>query len=151
MKEREIEIIKLMCQFNLNSSKVAQNMFLHRNSVEYHIKQIKKKYQLDPHNYYDLIKLEQIADGKVSAEMGDKEIFCKYCGKKITEKNRKTFCSDNCKTKFAMQRSYPKKKKCIECEYSEKEEGTNRYLCKKTGKIVISVTGAINKNASVCQ
>lgn len=151
MKEREIEIIKLMCQFNLNSSKVAKNMFLHRNSVEYHIKQIKKKYQLDPHNYYDLIKLEQIADGKMDIGVVDKEIFCKYCGKKITERNRKSFCSDICKTKDAIQRNYEKKKKCIECEHSVKEGETKRYLCNKTGKIVISVTGAINKNAFACK
>ncbi len=91
MKEREIEIIKLMCQFNLNSSKVAQNMYLHRNSVEYHIKQIKKKYQLDPHNYYDLIKLEQIADGKISVEMGIRKSFASIAEKKLLKKIEKHF------------------------------------------------------------
>lgn len=67
MKEIEIEIIDKMCECSMNVSNVAKELYMHRNSIVYQLKNIKDKYGLDPCCFWDLIKLSQIA-GVVAKE-----------------------------------------------------------------------------------
>ena len=48
---------------NMNGTKKADTFFLHRNTVEYRLKRIKAETKLDPKNFFDLVKLVQMAGG----------------------------------------------------------------------------------------
>lgn len=60
MRKQEIEIIKSMCECDMNISEVARKSHYHRNNIVYWIEQIEKKYKLDPRCFYDLVKLQEI-------------------------------------------------------------------------------------------
>lgn len=61
--DREAEVVRMMCACDMNVSRAAEKMYMHRNSVVYYIGKIQKKYGLDPCCYQDLKKLEQMAEG----------------------------------------------------------------------------------------
>lgn len=46
----------------MNISKTAKKLFLHRNTVTYHLYRIRKVTGLDPYNFYDLVKLMKLAE-----------------------------------------------------------------------------------------
>lgn len=68
MTQTEIEVIKNMCEHSLSIQKVAKVMFMHRNTIVYHIERIKEKYGLNPKCYKDLKKLEQIVNSEIEVE-----------------------------------------------------------------------------------
>ena len=41
-------------------SRTASDLCYHRNAIEYHLTRVKREIGLDPHNFYDLIKLVDI-------------------------------------------------------------------------------------------
>lgn len=61
MDEKQREIIIAMADHNMSIQKVADALYRHRNTVDYHIGCIRKKYGLDPRNFYDLCKLLEMA------------------------------------------------------------------------------------------
>lgn len=57
LDERDAEIILALAHNNMNVSDTARDMFMHRNSICYHITKVKRVTGLDPMNFYDLHKL----------------------------------------------------------------------------------------------
>ena len=51
------EIIKGMADHNLNISAVAREIYLHKNTVEYHIKKVQHETGLNARKFYDLAEL----------------------------------------------------------------------------------------------
>lgn len=60
MNPKEKEIIKNLCDYDMNVSQVSRVMGLHRNTVMWHIEVIKRKTKLDPMRFYDLVKLREM-------------------------------------------------------------------------------------------
>ena len=50
-------------KYGMRLSETARRLIFHRNTVQYHLDQVKKKTGLDPHNFYDLVKLVQALEG----------------------------------------------------------------------------------------
>ena len=61
MTERMAEIIVALADNDLNVSAVADNLYMDRNTVYYHIDKIRKQLGKDPTKFYDLCKLFPIA------------------------------------------------------------------------------------------
>lgn len=60
------EIIKGMADNNMNMNAVAKNLYVHRNTVEYHIEKVKRETGLNARKFYDLAELlARIDKGKV--------------------------------------------------------------------------------------
>lgn len=60
MNASEKELIEKMRECDMNVTKVAKAMYMHRNTVMYHIGKIKKKTKLAPMRFYDLVKLWEV-------------------------------------------------------------------------------------------
>lgn len=61
MDERDAEIVLALADHNMNTSETARVGYMHRNTVLYHIRKIKRETGLDPTNFYDLCKLVKMA------------------------------------------------------------------------------------------
>ena len=57
MNSTDKEVILALADNNMNISAAANSLFMHRSTVEYHIKRIKQITGLDAKNFYDLTKL----------------------------------------------------------------------------------------------
>lgn len=55
--ERARKVILTLADANLNVNETARRLFMHRNSVEYHIEKVKRNTGLDPTKFHDLCKL----------------------------------------------------------------------------------------------
>ena len=65
LTERNKEIILALAECNMNQSEVSRVKYLHINTVIFHIQKIRENTGLDPKNFYDLIKLVEMAkDGE---------------------------------------------------------------------------------------
>lgn len=60
LSDRQIEIIIAMAECNMHPYGVGRKLYLHPNTVLYHLEEIKRKTGLDPSNFFDLIKLFRI-------------------------------------------------------------------------------------------
>ena len=60
MDKRDAEVILALADNNMNESKTARVLYMHRNSIVYHTRKVKKVTGLDPTNFYDLHKLVQM-------------------------------------------------------------------------------------------
>ena len=65
MDERDVQIILAMAENDMYVSKVAEAMFMHYNTVVYHIHKIQKITGLDPRRFYDLCKLVQMVGERI--------------------------------------------------------------------------------------
>ena len=83
MNKREVEIIKILCECNMNVLETSRRMYMHHNSIAYHIDKIKRKYGLDPRCFRDLVRLDEMANEAI--ENPEKEIapLCIWCGLEI--------------------------------------------------------------------
>jgi DNA-binding PucR family transcriptional regulator len=61
MTELQKEIILTFALCDMNVSKTARKLYIHRNTVMFHFDKVKEKTGLDPHNFYDLIALVKMA------------------------------------------------------------------------------------------
>lgn len=68
MNEIDAEIILALADNNMNESETARMLYMHRNTVVYHIGKVKKLTGLDPTNFYDLYKLAQMARERIEGE-----------------------------------------------------------------------------------
>ena len=66
MDERDVKIILALADNRMNVSSVAVALFMHRNTVVYHIEKIKRITGLDPTDFHDLCKLVQMVRGMES-------------------------------------------------------------------------------------
>jgi DNA-binding PucR family transcriptional regulator len=45
----------------MNVCAAARRLYTHRNTLEYHLSKVKEETELDPHVFYDLVRLVEIA------------------------------------------------------------------------------------------
>lgn len=61
MKEKltdiDVQVILGFADNNMNVSETSRSLFMHRNTVVYHLDKVKRKTGLDPLNFYDLMEL----------------------------------------------------------------------------------------------
>lgn len=57
MTEQEAKVILALADSNMSRSAAAARLYLHRNTVEYHIAKIKNKTGLDAKRFYELYEL----------------------------------------------------------------------------------------------
>lgn len=62
LNEFEKSLIRSMAKNDMNSSRVSREIYMHRNTVCYHLDAIEKKTGLSPRKFYDLIELLEIAN-----------------------------------------------------------------------------------------
>lgn len=61
MTDIQKTIVKAFAENNMNTEAAAKKTFRHRNSVYVHLNLIQRKTGLDPRNFFDLIKLYEMA------------------------------------------------------------------------------------------
>ena len=64
----QAEIIVELAKNNLNMTTTAKAMFMHRNNISYHIRQIRRNTGLNPLDFYDLNELLVKAQAVLSQE-----------------------------------------------------------------------------------
>lgn len=57
MTQIDIEVILALVDSNMNTSRAARRMYVHRNTVDYHIVKIRNETGLNPKEFRDLAKL----------------------------------------------------------------------------------------------
>ena len=62
MTNLQKEVILTFASCGMNVSKTSRKMYIHRNSIMYHLNKIKENTGLDPQDFYDLIVLVKIAE-----------------------------------------------------------------------------------------
>ena len=60
MDERDVEIILALADNNMNESETSRALYMHRNTVIYRLRKVKRLTGLDPMNFHDLCKLVQM-------------------------------------------------------------------------------------------
>lgn len=69
MTKTQAEIILKLAKNNINAAATAREMFMHRNTVDYHIRMVYRNTGLNPLNFYDLTALlheaTTVLEGKV--------------------------------------------------------------------------------------
>lgn len=62
MSELQKEVILTFASCNMNVCATSRRLYIHRNTIEYHLGKVKEETGLDPHNFYDLTTLVKIAE-----------------------------------------------------------------------------------------
>ena len=57
LTDQNIKCVLGFAENNMKASETARSMYFTRNSVIYHLNQVKEKTGLNPYNFYDLMKL----------------------------------------------------------------------------------------------
>ena len=73
LSDADKEIILTLADNNMNISSTAKSLFMHRNTVVYHLGKVKKVTGLDPMNFYDLIKLVSLINPQ---KLREEELLC---------------------------------------------------------------------------
>lgn len=60
----DIVFIRALAEENLNMTRAAKNISYSYNTVAWHRKRIKENTGLDPCNFYDMVKLLKMIDGR---------------------------------------------------------------------------------------
>ena len=55
------EVVLAIAECNMNVSEAVRRIYRHRQTVEYHCRQMIELYGLDPRNFYDLVMLVEMA------------------------------------------------------------------------------------------
>ena len=63
LTDLDVQVILAFAENNMNASQTSNSLFMHRNTVVYHLDKVKRKTGLDPCNFYDLMKLIEIERG----------------------------------------------------------------------------------------
>jgi DNA-binding PucR family transcriptional regulator len=53
----QAEVIKILAKNSINAAATARELFMHRNTVDYHIRMIYRNTGLNPLDFYDLCEL----------------------------------------------------------------------------------------------
>jgi carbohydrate diacid regulator len=61
MDERDALIVIALADHRMNIAEAARVLYMHRNTVVYHIQKIRQNTGLDPLNFYDLYELVKMA------------------------------------------------------------------------------------------
>lgn len=62
MTKIDIEVIQALADCDMNASSAARKMYVHLNTVAYHITKIQKETGLNPRKFRDLVKLLEMVD-----------------------------------------------------------------------------------------
>lgn len=73
LTELDWRLVLALADNNMNETEVARSVYMHRNTVCYHLRKVKALTGLDPMRFYDLIKLVQIAKHIVGCDEGGGE------------------------------------------------------------------------------
>lgn len=57
MDRTDIKVLKTLADSNLNITECARKLYMHRNTVVYHVNRIYKETNLNPIKFYDMCKL----------------------------------------------------------------------------------------------
>lgn len=68
MNKEDAHIVMAMANHNMNVTDVARAIFLHRNTVLYHLDKVKRQTGLDPRRFYDLVELVKMAQEVLNDE-----------------------------------------------------------------------------------
>lgn len=68
MDSRDANIILALAGNRMNVSDAARKLYMHRNTVIYHINKVKKRTGFDPLDFYDLVKLVIVARSVLGEE-----------------------------------------------------------------------------------
>ena len=79
LTDTDIAVVIEFANNDMNASETANKLYLHRNSVTYHLNKVKRVTDLSPFRFYDLIQLLQI--------LGVLTITCSYFKKQEGEVN----------------------------------------------------------------
>lgn len=60
LSDIDISIIEQMCECDMNRKRVAKAVYMHRNTVDYHIFGIKEQTGYDIRKYHDLVTLSNM-------------------------------------------------------------------------------------------
>ena len=69
LTEVDKEIIVALAYCNMNESEVSRKLYMHRNTVVYHVDRVKRLTGLDPMNFFDLHKLVTMVKGVTDQTM----------------------------------------------------------------------------------
>lgn len=61
MNKVDAEIILALASYDMNTNKVARQLFMNRNTVVYHLDKVYRQTGLNPRKFYDLIELVKLA------------------------------------------------------------------------------------------
>lgn len=61
MNKKDAHIVMAMANHNMNVTDVARAIFVHRNTVLYHLGKVKQQTGLDHRRFYDLVELVKMA------------------------------------------------------------------------------------------
>ncbi len=64
----QAEIITKLAKNNINAAATAREMFMHRNTIDYHIRMVYRNTGLNPLNFYDLNQLLRKATAVLEGE-----------------------------------------------------------------------------------
>ena len=64
MTEFELKVVKMIADCDMSLQKAANKLYVHRNTLTYHIKKIKQRTGLDARRFYDLLKLLEFVSEK---------------------------------------------------------------------------------------
>ena len=84
LTDREKKILEAYANNNMSLGKTAKALYYHKNTVLYHLKRIREKYELNPNNFYDLcklfgyVKVEDVTDINDGCKSED-VVYCKDC------------------------------------------------------------------------
>lgn len=70
MTKTQAEVIVKLAKNNINAAATAREMFMHRNTVDYHIRMIYRNTGRNPLNFYDLLTLLSDAESCLGMEGG---------------------------------------------------------------------------------
>ena len=71
MTKTQAEIILKLAKNNINAAATAREMFMHRNTVDYHIRMVHRNTGLNPLNFYDLNTLVSVAATALEGKQDD--------------------------------------------------------------------------------
>ena len=61
MNKEDAHIVVAMANHSMNIGEVSRQLFMHRNTVTYHLDKVKRQTGLDPRRFYDLVELVRMA------------------------------------------------------------------------------------------
>lgn len=69
LTKTQAEVIVKMTRNNINAAATARDMFMHRNTIDYHIRMIYRNTGKNPLNFYDLMELLPMAQRILGEEI----------------------------------------------------------------------------------
>ena len=67
----QAEVLTKLAKNNMNVAATARELYMHRNTVDYHVRQIHKKTGLNPLSFYDMGELLKKATAVLEGERDD--------------------------------------------------------------------------------